>query len=269
MDDIAPENSCMQRAKGKIVVAMANHKIKQLYQSGAAKVLLPRTHGSMPEAVLVNTAGGITGGDRFSYQVATENSELVVTTQAAERAYRSASETASLSVKLTARNGSALHWLPQETILFDGCSLRRNVEVDIDASSECLMLEALTYGRHAMKETLNDCLFSDQWRIRQAGQLVHAEALRLESAVSDMLRQIAGGASAQMSATLIYLGPRLDNITSNLKTVFDRVSSLAAFSAWQDKLVVRLLSNEAHRGREDIIEILNAMREHDLPRVWQ
>ena len=37
--------------------------LKELYQSGCAKLMLPKTYGKMTEAVLLNTAGGITGGD--------------------------------------------------------------------------------------------------------------------------------------------------------------------------------------------------------------
>ena len=137
MDGMPPETIGMQRARGVVDLHVSNGSITRFYQSGAAKALWPKTYGSMAEAVIVNTAGGVTGGDIFSYNATLENSALAVTTQAAERAYKSRAYPAQMSVKLIARNHAALHWLPQETILFDGCHLNRKIDVDIDTTSEC------------------------------------------------------------------------------------------------------------------------------------
>ena len=60
---LAPMNhkAKLQRAKGQIGFHLHSQKIEKLYQSGCAKLMLPRTYGDMTEAVLLNTAGGITG----------------------------------------------------------------------------------------------------------------------------------------------------------------------------------------------------------------
>ena len=136
-------------------------------------------------------------------------------------------------------------------------------------TSECLIFEALTFGRHAMKEVLSDCLFSDQWRVRCDGELVHAEALRMTGPIHAMLQHVAGGAGAELSASFLYIGPRLAQVEAQLKTVLDRLSSRVALSVWQGRLVVRMLAPDALYGRKDIAIIIDAMREHSLPRVWQ
>ena len=154
----------LQRSRGEADVGFHHDGLVRLYQRGAAKALLPRSHGPAQEIVLVNTAGGITGGDRYRYGCAAEASNVILTTQAAERAYRSStSDIAGMDVQLSATGGAALHWLPQETILFDGCRLGRRIEVDLDMTSECLVLESLVFGRHAMGETLANCHFTDHW----------------------------------------------------------------------------------------------------------
>ncbi|MEL7092604.1 MAG: urease accessory protein UreD, partial [Pseudomonadota bacterium] len=62
--------------------------IDGLYQQGSAKVVFPRATLGMT-AVLLNTSGGVTGGDRFDYTLsAGAGTHLTVTTQACERAYR-------------------------------------------------------------------------------------------------------------------------------------------------------------------------------------
>ena len=50
--------------------------------------MFPRLPGPL-QAIVINSAGGITGGDRLRLQAeAGEGAHLVLTTQAAERAYR-------------------------------------------------------------------------------------------------------------------------------------------------------------------------------------
>ncbi len=52
-------------------------------------MLFPRPDTAALTAVLLNTAGGLTGGDRFSVSAtAADGSRLTLTTQAAERVYR-------------------------------------------------------------------------------------------------------------------------------------------------------------------------------------
>ena len=53
----------LQRAHGQIALTLCGNKLEELYQSGCAKLMLPKTYGEMTEAVMLNTAGGITGGD--------------------------------------------------------------------------------------------------------------------------------------------------------------------------------------------------------------
>ena len=65
-------------------------RLDRLFQEGCGKAVLPRASGT-PEVVLINTSGGVTGGDRISWRLeAGPGSALVATSQAAERVYRSA-----------------------------------------------------------------------------------------------------------------------------------------------------------------------------------
>ena len=50
-----------------INVKIKNNEINRFYQSGSAKVFYPKSSQKFKELVLVNTAGGITSGDIFSY----------------------------------------------------------------------------------------------------------------------------------------------------------------------------------------------------------
>ena len=98
-DDTLPR---LERMRGCAAVSLRpGGALDRLAQSGAAKAFLPRAHGPHPEIVFLNTAGGLTGGDRLSYGLTLgADARAVGTTQTAERAYRAAGGVASLDVAL-------------------------------------------------------------------------------------------------------------------------------------------------------------------------
>jgi urease accessory protein len=138
----------------------------------------------MLDATLLNTTGGITGGDRFAWRAtAAPGAWLGLTTQAAERAYRARpGETGQVAVTLELAAGARLDWLPQETILFDRSALERRLEADLCGNARLLVVEPVVFGRAAMGERIGAIRFVDRWRIRRDGRLVHAEATRIEGA---------------------------------------------------------------------------------------
>ncbi len=113
----------------------------RLEQDGAAKIRLPDPEpGDPPLAVLLNTAGGLTGGDRIETAVESgDGCHAMATTQACERVYRSLGPERVVENRLTVGEGARLDWLPQETILFEGGRLSRKLEVDLAPRREsCL-----------------------------------------------------------------------------------------------------------------------------------
>ena len=92
----------------------------RVHEHGSLRVRCPGAPASELEAVVINTAGGMAGGDHFALDVAAQSAaRLVVTTAAAEKVYRALDAATTVDVQLTVGTGAALAWLPQETILFD------------------------------------------------------------------------------------------------------------------------------------------------------
>lgn len=270
MDGSGTFSRSMQRARGAISTTFRQGALDRLYHAGSAKALLPRSYGPATEVVLVNTAGGLTGGDAYRYECCADASDVTVTTQAAERAYRSSGDQpARLDVEIAARNGAKLHWLPQETILFDDSRLARRIDVDLDDTSECLILESLVFGRHAMGEVVRRCSFTDRWRIRQGGRLVHAEALRLDHNIDNCLSQSAGADGAQMTAVAVYVGPRSAQVTADMQRALGNFAARGAVSSWNGKVVMRMLARDTMTGKQDLTRFLAAINGVQLPRVWQ
>src|SRR6476659_4468683 len=91
-----------------------------LHESGSLRVRFPSPEGEGLSAVLVNTAGGVAGGDRYDTAIAVgQGAHLTLTTAAAEKVYRATGDAAALKITRKAAAGARLAWLPQETILFD------------------------------------------------------------------------------------------------------------------------------------------------------
>src|SRR5215470_5497049 len=145
------------RAVGRIVLSVASRaatsRRSRVHEQGSLRVRFPHGDGKRLEAVIVNTAGGIAGGDRFDVAVTIEDgARLTVTTAAAEKVYRSLGSPAEIAVELSVAAGGALAWLPQESILFDGVNLRRTIDVDLADGASLLLAEAAIFGRSAMGE---------------------------------------------------------------------------------------------------------------------
>src|SRR5262245_18358262 len=141
------------RAIGRIALTVEAHdgvsRRAHVREEGSLRVRFPET-GPL-EAVIVNTAGGIAGGDRFGIDVTVgAGAYLTVTGAAAEKVYRSLGPDAGIAIKLDVRAGARLAWLPQETILFDRVHLRRSIDIDLAPDASLLLAEAIVFGRSAM-----------------------------------------------------------------------------------------------------------------------
>lgn len=273
MQMLAPP-SRLQRARGCAEVAFSRRdgaiRLDRLYQQGCAKALLPKTHGPVPEVVLINTSGGLTGGDRIDYALALgPGAALTATTQAAERVYRATSGTAQLAVRLDLGPGAALDWLPQETILFDGGRLARRLDAEMAQDSRLTLLETLVLGRAAMGETVVAGHYSDQWRIRRAGRLVHAEALRLEGDIAAATSGTATLGGMRALATLVHIAPDAETRLAPLRAVLAGTEGVEAGASLRGGvLILRLLAPGHAPLRRALAAVLTTLRPEPLPRVW-
>jgi len=256
----------LQRARGCAKVGFSVRGLQDLHQSGCGKVLIPRVSGNVPEAVFINTSGGVTGGDRLRYSAAVgDGAALTITTQAAERIYRANTDKASICNTLELGENATLEWLPQETILFDGSNLGRQLNVIMPMNAKLLAVETLIFGRKAMGEVLKTAQLDDKWRIRRGGILAYADTLRITSPLQNGIAAFGGNTAL---ATVLYLAPDAEARLKQARTLseFDGVET--AVSAWNGILAVRFLAPDAEPLRRALISFLTGFRGRPLPRVW-
>jgi urease accessory protein len=263
-----------QRAVGRVAFSAARlsgrTRPMQIEESGSMRIRLPKGEGTGLDAVLVNTAGGIACGDRFSVGIEVRSGAAVtVATPAAEKVYRSDGPVAELAVDLRLEAGTRLDWLPQETILFDRARLRRKLTAEMPDDASLTMFEAVVFGREARAEHIAEGLFEDCWRIRRGVRLVYADTLRLDGSIADLLQKPSVGNGARAFATLIHVAPDAE---ARFETVRESISSIngcdAAASAWNGLLAVRFCAMKVEALRAAAIPFLFAFRGEPLPRVW-
>jgi urease accessory protein len=250
-----------QRSEGAILLCMGADGLKRMREAHAAKVRIP--HGSR-EAILINTGGGLAGGDKFDFTITAEkNARLTVTSQAAERVYRSLGPAADIEVMLTAQGGASLMWLPQETILFDGAALTRRITADIAADARFLAVESVILGREAMGETVRHARLHDRWRIRRDGRLVFADDIAFDGAPPASLATLG---DARAFATIVLISNRAEDLLDRARQA---IGSRGDASAWSGKLVARLLARDGYELRKSLIPALTLLADGAaLPKTW-
>lgn len=241
------------------------------YQGGCLKFRLPRTAPRQtPCAVLLNTSGGLTGGDRLIQRIDWgTGSAAVVTTQAAEKIYRAVDEPATIETRLHVGQRAHAEWLPQESIVFDRARLARDTQVRIAGDADFLGVEAVVLGRTAMDEVVESGMLVDRWRIWRDGRLIYADALRLDGPIDDLMRRPAIGAGARAMAVIILAAPRANAHLAPLRLALGSARGMAAASSWNGMTVARLLARDGAILRHDVLLALDSLREgRVMPRVW-
>ncbi|MBV9569203.1 MAG: urease accessory protein UreD [Hyphomicrobiales bacterium] len=228
-------------------------------------------HGGAPcEGGIVNTGGGMAGGDHLSIEIeAGERADIILSTPAAERIYRSSGPDTLIHVALQLKARSRLAWMPQETILFRGARLTRHFDVNMDASATLIISEATVFGRLAMGETPGLGLFSDRWRIRRDDRLLHAEDTRLDGDIGRLLARPALGNGARAIATVLMASPEAeDRLDAVRRTLVESSRCEGGASAWNGMLIGRFIAKNPVDLRVALVRFLLVMLEGKLPRLW-
>lgn len=270
----------LQRAdgSGRIVVSgsVKGTRITEVYQRSPIRILFPRVGGApVEEAVLINTSGGVAGGDSLECSVtARADAALVVTSQAAEKVYRALDEPARVVTRLEAHAGARLAWLPHETIVFDSGRIRRGMQIEVSSGSELIALEWLVLGRAARGEEVSAGHIVDSWRVRKDGRLIWADSFRATGEVISRLRASALLSSYKAIGTLVYFGPSLDRRLEFLRDLLPSLDCDCAATSVGGLIVARFAAKAASDLRTGLRTFLQRLGEElgpgpfRVPKMW-
>ncbi|MDE3177262.1 MAG: urease accessory protein UreD [Pseudomonadota bacterium] len=261
------------RAQLRLAFARAGARTQaaRMFETGGWRLRFPRARETC-EAVIVNTGGGMAGGDQVRIEVeAGPGACAVVTSQSQEKIYRADGLASEIHTSLEVAEAATLIWAPQETLLFEGARLQRRLEARVAPGATLTIIEAVAFGRLAHGETQVDAALHDRWRLWRGDRLVFAEALRIERAGATLDR-IAVGAGARALATLAQIGPdaaaRLEPLRERLAAIEADGGFEAGASCVDGVLVARLLSPSPQRLRQGLIAAWPVLTGQDAPRVW-
>ncbi len=255
-------------ARGSFARVGTRTEPERLFETGGLRWRFPRS-SSPCEAALVNTGGGVAGGDSYSLTIALrEGAEVEATTPSAERIYRSDGLAATITTRLSLAPGARLSWLPQETLIYEGARLERRLEVETSGVASFIIAETLVFGRLAMGESRIDASLRDSWRIRRDGCLVFADETRLDHAGATLDRKAVGG-GARVVSTIVASAPDVEARLPDLRAALSAESSAveSGASAFDGLIVVRLLAASSDRLRAALLASIVALGWRK-PRLW-
>lgn len=250
------------------VLSAGKSRRGKVHEAGSLRVRFPSPETGALSAVLVNTAGGVAGGDRFSVAIeAGPGTACTLTTAAAEKIYRTHGPAAAIDVSLQVASRAHLAWLPQETILFDRAKLDRRFDITLDEGASLLLAEIVVFGRAAMNETMREGGYSDRWRLKRGGRLVFAETLRLDGDIEAKLAQaaVAGGGAA---VATVLVAPAGDDVTERVRAAAASFAGEVGISSWNGFAVARFCAKDAAALRGDVMKVLAQIDAKALPRLW-
>lgn len=259
------------RARGRVFVSAKRRGvasvIDDLSMSGSMKVLFPRGARGL-DAMLINTAGGVTGGDRFFIEVtAGQGADLTLTTQAAERAYAARGEAAGrIETHLKAESGARLNWLPQETILFNAMHFERHLSVDLAADARFFMVEPLILGRVAMGEVLREGQFRDKVSIRRDGAPIYLDGVKLSGDIAAQTASASTMNGACAMAALVYAAPDAEAHLTPMRALLPETAGASLLAP--DLLVSRIVAPDAFHLRKALVPAIRLLNHDEIPRPW-
>jgi urease accessory protein len=249
------------------------------YASAPLKVQRPfYPEQGICHTVLLHTAGGIVGGDRLSSRLILDpHTQVLVTTAAAAKIYRSNGLTAHQNVEIEVGDDAHLEWLPQESIVFDRALYHQNMRVNLGAGATWCGWEVTRLGRSASGEQF----LHGQWRnaieIWQNDRPLWIERQQLDGSV-EQLQSLHGLAAQTIVGTLAMIGVSVEpDLVQQARDLWTGTNAemVCGVTRVQGGLVCRYRGSDRQEVRRWFMAVWDLVRRRYrdraicIPRVWQ
>jgi urease accessory protein len=259
-----------ERRGARTVLATRRHDGPLVVQ----KALHPE--GDAPcHAIVVHPPAGIAGGDELAIEVrAGEGAEALLTTPGAGKWYRSAGPWARQRVSLHAARGSALEWLPQETIVFDAARADISFEAHLEGDARLIAWDIVCLGRTGSGERFESGHCRLRTRIVRDGKLAWLERGRIEPE-SRVALSAAGLGGDPVFATILIAAPRIDDEWIAAARAVSPERGIAAVTRLPGVLLARYRGGSSETARRYCAAIWKSLRAAVLgreaiePRIWR
>ena len=267
------------RAKLHLKFVEENNKtvLKQRTHQGPLQVqkpFYPEANGAC-HVYLLHPPGGVVGGDSFDIKIDVDpNANVLITTPAAGKFYRSAGGEAYQKQAIKVADHGVLEWFPSENIFFPGAKVKLETRVDLSEKSHFIGWDILCLGRPAIGETFSRGQLTQRFEIFQNGRPIRLDKLVIQE--NDLaLDEKWGLGGKPVVGSFFCLTPRKD-LVDLLRQNIDSSGNDDLFSVTfvDDIILCRYLGNSVEHVKQNFIEawqILRfALRGHEavIPRIW-
>ena len=238
------------------------------------RALYPEGHG-VCHVVIVHPPGGVVGGDelRTDVDVSAEASALI-TTPAATKLYRSAGAAARVATHLRVAGGGSLEYVPQESMAFEGCRVRAELAVALDAGARFVGWEVGVLGRPAAGDRFAHGTFEQRIHVERSGRPVLIERAAHVGG-DERLAAAWGLRGCAVVGTMIVVGATglLDDARAALARRAGEAAS-AVTMIDEDVMVARYLGDDARAALAGFEAVRGVVRPTLLgrpavaPRIW-
>jgi urease accessory protein len=231
-----------------------------------------------PHVYLLHPPGGVVGGDRLETIVSLgPGAEVLLTTPAAQKLYRSAGATASISNLVHAAEGACVDWLPSETLAFSEARAMTTTRVHLAAGASFLGWDVACYGMPARGETFSAGRVASRFELYREETPLLIESLDLDGS-PELLSAPFALRGAPVVGNLYAVpgqGSVADGVVELVRQVISSATGAAcAVSSLGELLVVRALGPTVEAVRAPLLAAWQALRPAltaraaTLPRIW-
>ena len=241
------------------------------------RVLKPEGN-ACPHLYLLHPPGGVVGGDRLQTSVELgADAQVLLTTPAAQKLYRSAGARAEVSNRLRLGQRARLEWLPSETLAFSAAQAQLTTRVELAVDAAFIGWDIACYGMPARGEAFDAGRVVSRFELYRGDTPLAIESFDLGQG-SELLAS-AFALRGQPVVANLYAVPARGPVEATLvdhvrEAIGEPAQGLCSVSSLQDLLVVRALGPNVEGVRTSLIRAWRVLRpviigrEPTTPRIW-
>jgi urease accessory protein len=230
--------------------------------------------GGLCHVYIIHPPGGVVGGDTLAINVTGHSeSKALITTPAANKFYRSGGPVAQLKQTITVEDNACLEWLPQETILFNGCAVHATTRIQLGDNSRFIGWEITCLGRPASSEAFTNGLFRQRFELYQHNNPLFVERALLQGG-DPILEAPWGLQSNTVTGTMLAYPADATMLELARNAIPNQTDALASSTLINQVMVCRYLGHHGEQAKNLFTAAWSAIRpacmqrEACVPRIW-
>lgn len=226
--------------------------------------------GGVCHAYLLHPPGGVVAGDRLAIEIEVgADAQVLATTPAAGKFYRSEGATAHQTVSLSVNSGAVLEWLPQENIFYEGSCVATETWVNLSAGAGFIGWEGFCLGRPAAGEGFERGRVGLGCALRLEGEPLLVERFELNREALAAIWGLRGNPCG----VALYAYPAMQDLVERVRGLVGDKDGFGA-TLVDDVLVCRAWGRRMAPLRHLFMEIWSEIRPDIVgrpacpPRIW-